>query len=342
MCSGPGAWLRIWPPSSFWYPFLRSDFALGSASHFAMGLQSSVQPRLPCIPPSPISASTLELALPSFWHNSSVALYSDGWASCPCCILCSGAQLFTSLVFQLCTSIKHSMGLNSSHLGLPLCFGLHLAMSFNHSRVVPQIVMSFRSPQLCTCPCSSTCSLGSPISLSWLYFCFLIATVFSPCFGLPFCIGLPHQLVSILHSASPPCSLASPLHSWSGLFFSLEFSLSPVQAHCSGSCSMVLLLRLASAPGGLCLCPWGSFSGRERTLCCLSVCLSCHVGCSGAGGAVLCWQCPGPRVHSEQEPGMGRGAQQLQGGSCCAKSKSTCTAHGSGRAQDCSFLHRLK
>lgn len=243
------------------------------------------------------------------------------------------------------------MGLNSSHFGLSPCFGLQFAMGFNHSRVGPQIVMSSKSHQLCTCPWSSTCSLDSSslclLSLFWLFHCHSLQPLFwapilqwpsqgqPPTSWFPLCIQpLPHGLWPLL------CCLGLTS-------FSPGFSPSPVVlAHSSGSCFMVLLLCLASAPGGLLsVCPWGSFSGREGC-CAVSVCLSCRAGCSGAGGAVLCWQCPGPREQSEQEPGMGRGAQQLQGGgccrSCCAKSKSTCTGHGSGTAQGCSFLHRLK
>lgn len=193
--------------------------------------------------------------------------------------------------------------------------------------------------------------LGLPQSLSPVFIlAFPLPQSSALVLGSHFAVAFPgpasHQLVSSLHSASPPWSLTSALLSWSGLFFSRVLPSPVVLAHFSGSCFMVLLLCLASAPGGLLVvCPWGSFSGREGC-CALSVCLSCHAGCSGAGGAVLCWQCPGPRVQSEQEPDMGRGAQQLQGGgscrSCCAKSKSTCTGHGSGTAQGCSFLHRLK
>lgn len=66
---------------------------------------------------------------------------------------------------------------------------------------------------------------------------------------------------------------------------------------------MVLLLHLASAPGGLSGCAPGAVSvaGKDTVLC-LSVCPA-MLGVQGLVG--LCWQCPG------YEPGMGRGAQQL-------------------------------
>lgn len=108
--------------------------------------------------------------------------------------------------------------------------------------------------------------------------------------------------------------------------------------HCSGSCFIVVLLHLASAPGGLSVCALGAVSvaGKDTVLC-LSVCLAV-LDVQGLVG--LCW------VQTEQQPGTGRGAQQLQGSSCCrsccAKSKSTCTGRGSGTAQGCSSPHRLK
>lgn len=170
------------------------------------------------------------------------------------------------------------MGLNSSHFGLSPCFGLQFAMGFNHSHVGPQIVMNSKSHQLCTCPWSSTCSLDSPQSLSPVFIlAFPLPQSSALVLGSHFAVAFPgpasHQLVSTLHSASPPWSLASALLSWSDLFFSRVLPLS------SGSCSLFrLLFHGAASPFGLCswwasqCVPLGQFQWQGRMLCC--VCLS--------------------------------------------------------------------
>lgn len=187
-------------------------------------------------------------------------------------------------------------------------------MGFNPSCVGPQTVMSSSSHQFHVCPPSSTCTLGSPISVSCLYFGFPIPTVFSPCFGLPFCTSQGQPSTSCLPLCIP---MVSGLFLWGSL--PLQWFLFTVQAPVSRCCfSIWPLLLVASqshAPGAF------SVAGKDAVLC-----LSCHAGCSGAGGAVLCWR-------------EGHSSSRLAG---AAKSKSTCTGRGSGTAQGCSPLHRLK
>lgn len=113
------------------------------------------------------------------------------------------------------------------------------------------------------------------------------ALVLGSHFALTFPGPAFHQLLATLHSHGL----------WS---LSLGFSPSPVVlTHCSGSCFTMLLLHLASAPGGLSEpCPWGVFSGREG--CCALSVLPCWVFRGWWGCAVL-----------------ERGTQQLQASRSC-------------------------
>lgn len=114
----------------------------------------------------------------------------------------------------------------------------------------------------------------------------------------PLCIQPP------LHGLWPllcPLGLAS---------LSLGFSPSPVDLnHCSGSCFMVLLLGLASAPRGLSECAPGAVSvaGKDTVLC-LSVCPA-MLGVQGLVG--LCWQCPGYKLSSSLAWGEGHSSSRV-------------------------------
>lgn len=148
------------------------------------------------------------------------------------------------------------------------------AVGFNHSCVGPQIVMSSKSHRLCMCPWSSTCSLDSPISVSCFYFGFPIATVFSPCSGLPFCSGLPraslppagfHSTFSLSSVVSGLSSsvLVWPIFLWGspplqGFLLILQ---APVLWCCFSVWPLLLMGFSVCAPGAV------SVAGKDAVLC---------------------------------------------------------------------------